>query len=629
MVDSPELSQQADSGARSAAQNPTEAAGVTAALQRILTSPGFAGAPRRADLLRYLVERTLAGEGDRTTEYGIGLDVFGRPTSFDQRTDSIVRTEVSRLRQKLRDYYLGPGAGEAIEIAIPPRSYRATFTRREGNTTPAAPGDHRPAATRTWWPALAAAVVILLVLLLALRSRPSPMPASWVVVLPFQDYSPDRQQQPLADAVTEELTNQLAQQPDLRVVARTSAFAFKGKGVDIRQIGRQLNVGAALEGSLVKSEGRVRVTAQLNRTSDGYHLWSRSFDVPYAEIGTVQAEITQSVIATVLSGRERAVTAPRPPDPEAHDLYFQASYQLSRRTPESLAKSLELYEAAVAKDPSYSNAYLGVARAEISLIHLTAASPLPAFRHAREALEKALAVNPADGEALGELADIDYVYDWDWVRAEREFRLALQRGARATTHSYYGWGLATRGRFDEAQRQLEIAQDLDPLGAGPRFNQAIAFILEHRFSDARHVLQRSVDSKTSVLDAHLMLGVVGLYQHDCEQANEHFTWFARQFPSPVAHFGLALNAVCRGQKDEARRYLHLAETQHGPGYASPYQMAMARSYMGEKDAAIEDLQRSAALREGQIFYIAYEPAFDSLHDDVRFQTLEKTVGLRQ
>lgn len=619
----------AQCGAGSTGLTALAADDVRAAVERILASAGFASAPRRSRLLRFLVEETLAGRGEALTEYGIGLDVFERFASFDPRIDSIVRTEVSRLRQKLRGYYAPAECAEPVLIEIPSRTYVPVISTRESKPAekPSSAADAVPKARRAMLWAIFAlcAIAVAAAALIAASLFASP-PATSLVVLPFLDYSANGNAEYLADGITEELTNQLAQRRELRVVARTSAFAFKGKGVDIREIGRKLNAGAELEGSLSRDGDTVRVTAQLNRTSDGYHLWSRSFEAPYRDIAFVETQIAQSVEAVVLKRAAPQAAAPVA-DAEAHDLYLRASFQLSRQTPDAMAKSLELFQGAVAKDPAYVNAYRGIARAEIALIHITAAPPMPAFARARQALERALEIDPGDAEALGQMADIDYIYDWDWPRAERQFELAVERGAQATTRSYFGWGLATRGRFDEARRQFEIAQDLDPLGAGPRFNQAMAFLLEHRFEDARRIFRESIDSNTSVLDAHLMLGVLAVYQRHCPEADGHFEWFAQHFASPMADFGLALNAACAGRNDEARAFIAKAEAQRGGAFASPYQLAMAHAYVGEKDRAIEDLERSAEAREGQIFYIKYDPAFDGIRGDPRFAALEKKVGL--
>ena len=142
------------------------------------------------------------------------------------------------------------------------------------------------------------------------------------------------------------------------------------------------------------------------------------------------------------------------------------------------------------------------------------------------------------------------------------------------------------------------------------------------------MLRQSIDSNISVLDAHLMLGLAAVYQDDCHQAGTHFAWFAQHFPSPVANFGLALGAVCGGQRDRARQLLAQAEGGKGSGFVSPYQSAMVRAYLGEKDAALEELGKSADAREGQIFYISYDPAFDGIRNDSRFIGIEKRIGLK-
>ncbi len=644
-------------------------------MERILASRGFGSGTRRSQLLKYLVEQVLNGGSEHITEYGLGLDVFGRPASFDPRMDSIVRTEVSRLRVKLREYYQDAGRDDPVVIEVPQRSYTPAISMREaasggGPAGAAAPGPiPNPAATfrapgigeglaahvdgaaveasgavreglavegrrngparGMWraaglWSLAGIAVGTAIVLALSTRGHSSP-PVTSVVVLPFQDYSPGRDAEYLAAGVTEELTNQLAQDRALRVVARTSAWVFKDKGVDVREIGKRLNVGAALEGSLAKDGNSLRITAQLNRTSDGYHLWSRSYVAQFSDLGKVQAEIG-SAVESAVTGRG-APAEEAAPDPEAHDYFLQGSFQLARQTPESLDKSLELFQKAADKDPGYVAAWRGIARAEISRIHFTVEAPKPAFERARQALQRALEIRPGDAETLGQLADIDYVYYWDWPRAEKEFQQAVERGARAPTYSYYGWSLATRGRFDEAWKQFELAQDLDPLGAGPRFNRALALLLDRRFDEARRIFQESIDSNISPLDAHLMLGVTAVYEHNCAEAATQFEWFAKRLQAPIANFGLALGAACAGNNPQAAEYIARAESGAGKGFVSPYQMAMAHAAVGNADAAFADLQKSADAREGQIFYIKYDPIFDGIRKDRRMNEIEKRIGL--
>ena len=256
------------------------------------------------------MEHTLAGEGDKVSEYAIGLDVFQKPASFDPRIESVVRTEVSRLRQRLKDYYADEGRKDPIVIDFPQRSYAATFEfpkqadlqepqliRRDtatfvnrgvilgGACAKFAAHDScgfsrcraRVGGYEYW------------------KSRSNPgggkLPLNSIVVLPFENYSVNGADQYLADGMTEELTNDLAEWRDLRVVARTSAYAFKGKGEDVRKIGKDLNVDAVLEGSFTKQGDRIRITAQLNRTSDGYHLWSHSYESQSSDLMAVQDQV--------------------------------------------------------------------------------------------------------------------------------------------------------------------------------------------------------------------------------------------------------------------------------------------------------------------------------------------------
>jgi TolB-like protein/Flp pilus assembly protein TadD len=612
-----------------------DAAQIRAYLDTLLASPVFSASERKSQLLRYLVEQTLSGQASQVNEYGIGLDVFERPASFDPRVDSVVRAEMSRLRLKLRDYYDSGGRADPIVIEFPKRGYVPRFTFRQQGA-PVPPEDERslpPEPHRKpggWIAALIPVIVVLAGLAYWGMHRSAAGPLKSLVVLPFENYSKDPQNEYLADGFTEELTNQLAQWRELRVVARTSAFMFKGKAVDVRRIGHQLNVDAVLEGSCVKQADRIKITAQLSRASDGYHLWSRSFEARSDDMLSVQDEMARAIAVAVHGvGRDSPAAAASlsTTNAAAHDLYLRANYQLSQHTPKSVDNALDLLHAAVKLDPGYVSAYILIERCEIALIHYTAEPPKQGLDKAKEALETALRLDPHSADAHGEMADLVAVYGWDWPRAEREFRLALEQGGQATTHSFYGSQLANRGRFEEAQRQFRIAEDLDPLSMGPRFNQAMAFYLERRYSDARRVLQGMLDINPNQWDVHLILGVVAFPQGDCATAASEFGIAAKLYQAPVTQFGLALASACRGDDAEARR--HLAEAEKGDGaFVSPYQLAMVYATLKDKDTAISYLEKSADAKEGQILYLKYEPFFDGIRSDLRFVALEKRVGLK-
>ena len=608
-------------------------------LDSLLAAPEFATSGRKSQLLRYLVEQTLTGKASQVNEYGIGLDVFERPASFDPRIDSVVRAEISRLRNKLKDYYDDTGRLDPIVIELPPRGYVPRFTFRPSNPAPGAvadAADQKPAGRnrpRTWvWIAGLAVVLAASGAAFAYwRMRAaSSSPLKSLVVLPFENYSKDSQNEYLADGFTEELTNQLAQWRELRVVARTSAFVFKGKAVDVREIGRKLNVDAVLEGSCVRQADRIKITAQLSRAADGYHLWSRSFEARSNDMLSVQDEMAQAIATAVHSvGRDRPAPAAAfsTTNAAAHDLFLRASHEFSRHTPDSVKSGLDLLHQAIKLDPGYVRAHIMIERAEVALNRYTAQSPKEGMERAKAALETALRLDPNSSDAHGDLAFIAYNYDWDWPRSEREFKLALAQGADATIHSFYGSILATRGRFEEAQREFRIAQDLDPLGMPPRVNQAIALDLERRYADEIRVLRGALDINPNQFDLHFSLGLAAASTGDCKTGHGETGWAAQHFQAPVTRFGVAaVSAICDGNKRPLADFL--ADAEKGlTGFVSPYQLACAYAYLKKKDQAIAYLEKSAEAKEGQITFIKYAQAFDEIRSDPRFIALEKRVGL--
>jgi TolB-like protein len=606
---------------------PERAAEVRSYLDQLLASPVFSTSIRRSQLLRYLVHRGLAGEGDCLNEYAIGVDVFGKPDSFDTRLESTVRSEFSRLRQKLREYYAGDGQADGIRIDFPQRSYAPVFTFRGAGAMPA-PG----VSASRWWPwAVSTAVVILATAAVGYRSWTAhPHPINAIVVLPFVNLSPDHQDDYLADGITEELTNDLAQSKDLRVVARTSASLFKGKAADIREVGRKLNVDTAIEGSIERVGNRIRITAQMNRTADGYHMWSHAYDSSTLDLLSVQEDISRSIAAAVTNSGAKVVDGnamDSTRDAEAHDLYLRANYQRSLHTPESYTQALALFTQATGKDPAYVNAWIGIARARIDLVHLTVQPPDEAFPAARVAIEKALQLDPSCAEARGLLAVLIASYDWDWTRAEPEFRRSIADGARAPTRALYGALLAMHGRFREAHAEVRVAEDLDPLALPARFDEYMVFFLEHDFIGARRVLQGMLQQNPDQFDAHFLLGELGALEHNCMEARKELEWCARKFPSPITKIGLADASACEGSKAAARAYLEESTRPDKGGYTSPYESAVVYAAIGDDDKTLALLEKSAARKEMQILYIEYEPIFQSLRSNKRFIALEKRVGL--
>jgi TolB-like protein len=615
---------------------------IRAYVRRLLTAPQFTSTSRRGQLLAYLVDHTLAGDADKINEYAIGLDVFQRPTSFDPRIESLVRTEFSRLRQRLKEYYAEEGRRDPITIEFPPRSYAATFEFRGAAEAakPAVMPQLVPAAARPSHGLSRALVFAILAIAAGLvagylawkqhaATLAANLPIRALVVLPFENDSPNHEAEYIADGITDELTNDLAQWRDLRVVARTSAFAFKGKGEDVRQIGRQLNVDAVLEGSFTKDGDQIRVTAQLNRTSDGYDLWSHSYDAQASDLLHVQEEVATAIAAAIHQvGGSGAGSPPQihlaTTNPEALDLYLQAEYQYNIRTPDSLKKAADLYGQAVQKDPDFARAYLGEAYSDIAQASLTTMTQMEMIPKAREAARKALELDPGLGEAHGLLADMLYVWDRDWSESEIEFRRALELGAGAETRARYGWSLATRGRFSEAHEEDRLAAEQDPLSETPPFDEFFAYNFERNLDGQKKVLARMLKIRPDFLGAHALNVVMAVEQHDCATTRSEADWIAKTYPAvPVTQTVLAFAAACEGNAQEAQsRIRQMIATQ-----APAYQVAIAYALLHDKDNAIEQLNKAADAYEMQIYYLRYDPFFDEERNDPRYQAIEKRVGL--
>jgi TolB-like protein len=452
-----------------------------------------------------------------------------------------------------------------------------------------------------------------------------------IAVLPMLNLSGDRAQDYFADGFTDELVTELAQIRALRVISRTSTMVYKGSRKSLPQIAGELRVKYILEGSVAREGQRVRVIAQLIDAPSDTHISARTYNADVKDVFDIQSQISRAIADDVrldLSPAEKIrLAAVREIDPQAHDLYLKASYAYAQQTPVSIRQSLDLYRAAAAKDSSFALAYVGIAQAETALLQITAEAPEESVLREKAALGRALAINPHLGDARGLLASLDYFYYWDWPRAERNFRLALADGAQAPTEQRYGSALVTRGRFGEATAHLQRALELDPLGKSPRVNAFFGLYFQRRYAEARRELDALMTLSPDFLAGHVMLGLVAKLQNDCTQAGLQSDWMNKHFPSPLAYFVSALASACRDDIAAARQDLERGAASKGPGYASPYQLALGYASIHDREAALSYLEKSADMHEPQALYLKVEPLFDSIRSDPRYVALEKRLGL--
>ena len=300
------------------------------------------------------------------------------------------------------------------------------------------------------------------------EQAPSPEALPSVAVLPFVDMSPAKDQDYFGEGLAEEIIHALARLQGIRIVARTSAFALKGMKLDVREIGKMLDVRAILEGSVRKAGNRLRVTAQLIDAGTGLHLWSERFDREERDVFDIQDEISLAIVehleVTLLAGEKNRLRKRPTADTEAYNLYLKGLYFMARANPESIQKALSFFHEALDRDPNFALAYTGVAFTFASQGILNLAPPAEMYPKAKAALEKALALDPDLAEAHAAAAMLEFWFEWNWAAAKKSFEraLALNPGD-AMSLGQYAWLLMSRKRIEESMAEIKRALALDPL----------------------------------------------------------------------------------------------------------------------------------------------------------------------
>jgi serine/threonine-protein kinase len=598
-------------------------ASVQGSLARVIASRGFAASPRLAAFLRFIVEETLEGREGQIKESTVAVLVFGRPADFDPRFDSVVRAQATLLRRRLREYYANtPADGVAIEI--PRGSYVPVFRMQ---AAPAA--ETPPARPRSWKiPAVAAGLLLLGGLaawwLVSSGRRATPS----IAVLPFTDLDGVPENAHIGDGFVEDLTTDLAGEPGLRVVARTSAFQFRGKSEDVRKIGWQLNVLAVLEGSVRTDNGRVRVTAQLIDARTGYHLWSSGYEREMAGLRDVAEDIRRAVNHAL--GVEQAAAGARrashTPPPEALDEYWRGRYIKSDW--QRFDESLPHFERAAKIDPLFAEAWAALASVHANM-EFQAMGPVDEeASKAKAAARRALDLDPMNAEAHAALGSLAYSYDYDWTASERSFRRALELNPNsAGVRRTYALALTSQARFEDAFAQLKLAQQSDPLSIMTSNNRSTTLFCARRYGEAMHEARRHLQMDPGYFPAFL---IIGSCQAEAGQLSEAIASFQKVLDHYRAAEALGRlgNAQARaGRLAEARATLaELLEIQRASGVAA---VALARTLVGMGDGAqaIDWLRKAAEAHLTDAAFMAVDPVFDPLHRDPDFRALCARRGL--
>ncbi len=466
----------------------------------------------------------------------------------------------------------------------------------------------------------------------AARALSGPAQAA-LAVLPFQTLSDSKEDEYFSDGLSEELINVFSQLPSLRVVSRTSAFAFKGQQSDIREIGQKLGVTAVLEGSVRRAGNRLRITVQLVNVQDGYQLWAQKYDRQLGDIFSIQDDIARSIfeklkVSLADTVRDRLIRYTGDVDALTHYWKGMGHWHLLNR--DGFYQAIEEFKAAIAADPEYAAAHSGLANSYILLVTIGHLSPAEGMRHAKAAAEAAVTLNEQLAEGHCALGTLKAQFEWDWKGAEQEFLRAieLKPSYSDARMMYASTCLIQLGRIAEARAQLARAWELDPLSVAAPLNAAWALGADRQFDRAIGEFQEVSRSQPSYYLSHWGLGLCWLGKGDYDQAIEAFEK-ARVLSSDGVHVIGMLGAsyALRGDTDQARSLLGQLEQQNTKHYVSPLNTAWIRLGLGEHEAALDDLEEAYTDRSTLLGFLNSFTIYDPIRSHPRFEDLRKKVGL--
>ena len=452
-----------------------------------------------------------------------------------------------------------------------------------------------------------------------------------IAVLPFVNLSSDKENEYFSDGMTEELINALANVDGLRVASRTSAFAFKGKDVDIRQLGEKLNVGAVIEGSVRRDGDRLRITAQLINVADDYHVWSKTYERELKNVFEVEEELARSIAqalkAKLVQTQEVPLVKPTTSNLAAHDLYLKGRYFWNKRTGEALTKAIGYFQQAIEQDASYALAYVGLADATALLPEYGSTSAGEAWPKAKQAALKALELDGTLAEAHDVLGLISF-YNYEWSAAEHEHRRAIElKPEYPTAHHRYALLLVATGHVEEGLAEAERARRLDPTSLIIN-GMAIAILnVAREYDRAIEQAQRTLELDPGFWVARMQLAGAYMGQSRYAQALAELEKL-RPSAIPAIYSGFVGYAYAvSGQRVEAQRMLAELEERSKREYVPPTAHALIFTGLGDKDQAFAWLDKALAKRDSWLVHLKPHRLFDSLRSDPRFTRLLKQMHL--
>ena len=572
-------------------------------MEKILRSRTFGRAPGQRTFLRYAVTEALEGRSHLLKEYSIGA--FLKGDSFDPRMNSIVRTEARKLRARLDNYFDSEGRTDPVRIQFPVGRYVPVFSEPSrgsvASLTPRIGKDVR------------------------------------IGILPFVSRSASGRDESFSDGLTDELTHALARIPGLEVVARTSAYQFKGQQLDVREIGRRLNASAVVEGSVRTSGNRMRVIVQLVDASNGSTLWSGSYDRRTRDPFPVQQELSRTLSGEIgihLGHRGESDAG----NHDGHDTvrlnpldeeYVTGRYFARRYTMEGYESAIDCYRQAIAKEPDCARAYSDLARCYVMLPFFKAMLSSELIPKVRAGASKALEIDASLGEAHVAAA-VPLIHDFNWSAAGTEFRKGLELSpSDLMGHAWYGTYLINIGRSEEGLREHRRVSELDPTSPLAAHNYGLALYLTHRYDEAIRQFRKALSLNRSHAPSHAGLGLA------CIHKGSHLRGIAEletaekltRGPARVSA-DLAYAHAVSGNRDRAAEVLNRFLDEFDPATFPALMIAEIYIGLGDKPRAFEWLHRAVDQKDLSVF-LKSDPLYDPLRSDERFQGLLERANFSQ
>jgi TolB-like protein/DNA-binding winged helix-turn-helix (wHTH) protein len=561
--------------------------------------------------------------------------------------DHGLHSTIARLREALSD---SPENPRFIET-LPRRGYRfvAPVTEicaanRGAEREPAVRADRPGASLRRYGASVLAGLLgggLLLALVLGLDvggvgrwlRRASNQPVTSLAVLPLQNLSGDPAQEYFAEGMTEQLITNLAQLPNLHVISHTSVMQYQGTKKPLRQIGRELNVDAVVEGSVMRSGQRVLITAQLLDARTDTHLWARRYERDLNDVLILQGEMSRAIadeIQVKLTNQQQSnFSDVAQVNPEAQEAYLQGRYHLNKGDAAEIRKAIDYFQQALSKSPRDARSYAGLADSYMALDDFYEA-PEKTMPKAKEAAQNAVDLNVNLAEAHTSLGAVHFLYDWDWAAAQKEIRQAIQLNpGSADAHMWYAEFLAQMGQSPEAISEIKRAEALDPLSLAVHVQAGWVFYLARHDDEAMAEWGKSLDLEPNFAVSHTSIWAAYLQKSEFRKIVRDLPKEGQSIDSTLELAALAGSYAAAGKRSEAEHTLTKLNAISKTRYVCPYEMGTAHAMLGNKDEAIGWLQKGYRVHSGCMPDMKTDPRLDSLRTDPRFQELLRSLHFPQ